>query len=263
MDVLRLVVPEWDHFGGLVHGFLGRRGGRSQPPYASLNFSYENGDDVQTVSQNWCDLKLAVGLHDLTVITAKQVHGDAILKVSNGTGKRVGVGDGLMTDALNLFLGVMAADCVPLLFQEPRRRIAAAVHAGWRGTAAAIAATAVTRMKEEYLIDPSALYVALGPSIGPCCYEVGPEVVEQIGARWMGVVKDAWRPKGAKGNLDLRAINEAQLVAVGVPRHQIQQVGPCTACNVDEFFSYRKEGKTGSQLSFIGWLESPHPGLLP
>jgi len=252
--MLRLQVPQWDRFGGLVHGFLGRRGGRSQPPYASLNLSYENGDDIQVVKQNWCNLKVALALSDFIVATAIQVHGDTIFQVSNGTGKRAGAGDGLMTDVPSLFVGVMAADCVPLLFLEPTRKVAAAVHAGWRGTAAGIAATAVARMKAAYLIDPSALHVAMGPSIGPCCYEVGREVVEQIEANWREELKGAWRPHGAKGRLDLKAINEAQLVSAGVPGSQIQKIGPCTACNVEEFFSYRKEGKTGSQLSFIGWL---------
>src|SRR3972149_10649227 len=109
MDILRLVVQQWDRFDGLVHGFLGRGGGRTPPPYASLNLSYENGDDTQTVKQNWCDLKPVVGLHDFNVVTATQVHGDTILRVSSGTGKRVGGGDGLMTDATNVFVGVMAA----------------------------------------------------------------------------------------------------------------------------------------------------------
>ncbi len=254
MSIFRLQVPEWDEFEGLVHGFLGRRGGRSQPPYASLNVSYDNGDDVQTVKQNWCELKVALGLSDVNVITANQVHGDTILKASNGTGKRAGVGDGLMTDVPGLLLGIMAADCVPLLFLEPGRKVVGAVHAGWRGTAAGIAARAVTQMQEEYRIDPSALRVAMGPSIGPCCYEVGREVVEQIEVNWPEALRDAWRPEGAKGRLDLKAINEAQLDGAGVPRSHIQRIGPCTACNVEDFFSYRKEGKTGSQLSFIGWL---------
>src|SRR3972149_12119802 len=94
----------------------------------------------------------------------------------------------------------------------------------------------------------------MGPSIGPCCYQVGNEVAEQIGANWKEEMRGAWIPEGAKGRLDLRAVNEAQLVAIGVPRRQIQQLGLCTACNVEKFFSYRKEGKTGSQLSFIGLL---------
>ena len=254
MIILCLKVPQWDVFDGLVHGFLGRHGGRSQPPYASLNVSYHNGDDVQTVMHNWCDLKMALELSAVNIITADQVHGDTILKASSGTGKRGGVGDGLITDAPNLLLGIMAADCVPLLFLEPGRRVAAAVHAGWRGTAAGIAANAVKRMTEEYRIDPSGLHVARGPSIGPCCYEVGRDVAKQIEADWGEALRDAWRSDGAKCFLDLKAMNEAQLVSVGVPRSHIVRIGPCTACNVEKFFSYRKEGKTGSQLSFIGWL---------
>jgi YfiH family protein len=254
MQIPRLEVPQWAHFDGLVHGFLGRLGGRNQSPDASVNLSHEIGEDVQIVDRDWCDLKRALRLHDVTVITAKQVHGDAILRVSNDAGKRAGVGDGLMTDAPGILLGITAADCVPLLFLESRRRVVAAVHAGWRGTAAGVSATAVARMQEDYGIDPSALHVALGPSIGPCCYEVGREVVEQIGAHWADEVQAAWRPKGAKGYLDLRAVNRAQLVAAGVPHHQIKEIAPCTACNLEQFFSYRKEGKTGSQLSFIGWL---------
>jgi YfiH family protein len=253
MEIVCLKVPQWDRFDGLVHGFLGRRGGRSLPPYASLNVSYGNGDDVHTVTQNWCDLKVALGLSDVNIITADQIHGDVVLKVSSGTGKRAGVGDGLMTDLPNLLMGVMAADCVPLLFLTPGRKVAAAVHAGWRGTAAGIAAGAVNRMRDEYRVEPTTLHVAMGPSIGPCCYEVGSEVAEAIGTQWGEALSGAWRPDGAKGHLDLRAVNEAQLVSVGVPRPQITKIGPCTACHVGEFFSYRKEGKTGSQLSFIGW----------
>src|SRR5574337_334419 len=133
------------------------------------------------------------------------------------------------------------------------RKIAAAVHAGWRGTAAGIAPRAVASMKEVYRIDPTALHVAMGPSIGPCCYEVGAEVAAQIQANWREEFTDAWKPDGAKGRLDLRALNEAQLLSAGVPRSHIQKIGPCTACNVETYFSYRKEGKSGHQLSFIGW----------
>jgi len=253
MGILRLVVPRWDRFGGLVHGFLGRRSSSRQPPSASSNLSGDTGDDPGILEQQWSELKLIAGRHDFAVTTARQVHGDTILKVSNGAAGVAGVGDGLLTDAPNLYVGVTAADCVPLLLLEPGRRVAAAVHAGWRGTAAGIAVRAVARMTEEYGVEPSAVHAALGPSIGPCCYEVGQEVAEQIGANWAEELKRAWRPHGVKGYLDLRGVNEAQLVAAAVPPGQIHRVGPCTACEVELFFSYRKEGKTGSQLSFIGW----------
>ncbi|MBI2884231.1 MAG: peptidoglycan editing factor PgeF [Candidatus Methylomirabilis oxyfera] len=253
MKILRLQVPHWDQFDGLVHGFLGRVGGQDRPPNAAFRLSCDDGDDAAAVKQNWCELKQALGLPRITIITAKQVHGDTVLQVSRGDGKLARVGDGLMTDAPNLCVGVMAADCVPLLFVEPARKITAAVHAGWRGTAAGIAARTVALMKEVYRIDPAALHVAMGPSIGPCCYEVGPEVEEQIAANWRQELKGAWRPEGVKGRLDLRALNEAQLLGAGIPQTQISKVGPCTACHIGDFHSYRKEGKSGHQLSFIGW----------
>src|SRR5574337_879647 len=257
MKILRLEVPNWQQFDGLVHGFLGRVGDRDRPSNAAFRLSSDNGDDAAAIKSNWCELKIALGLRDIDIITARQIHGNTILPVSSETGKLAGIGDGLMTDAANLCVGVMAADCVPLLFVEPARKSAAAVHAGWRGTAAGIAPRAVALMKETYRVDPAALHVAMGPSIGPCCYEVGPEVAAQIAANWSTELKRAWKPDGAKGRLDLRALNEAQLLGTGIPRSHIQKIGPCTACRIEDFFSYRKEGKSGHQLSFIGWRSQP------
>jgi hypothetical protein len=253
MSILRLQVPHWEPFDGLIHGFLGRFDSQAPPPHAAFRLSCEDGDDPEAVKRNWCELKQALRLPRITIITAKQVHGNTILPVSSTANKPAGIGDGLMTDASNLCVGVMTADCVPILFVEPTRKIAAAVHAGWRGTAAGIALRAVTSMKEAYRIDPAAIYVAMGPSIGPCCYEVGAEVAEQINANWSEELKDAWQPDGVKGRLDLRALNEAQLLGAGVSRSHISKIGPCTACHIRDFFSYRTQGKSGHQLSFIGW----------
>lgn len=253
MKILRLEVPHWQRFDGLVHGFLGRVGSRGRPPNVAFRLSGGNGDDAHTIKRNWCELKLAIDLRDISIITAKQIHSDTILQVCSTTEKLAGIGDGLMTDVPNLCVGVMAADCVPLLFVEPTRKIAAAVHAGWRGTAAGIAPLAIALMHEVYRIAPAALHVAMGPSIGPCCYEVGEEVAEQINVNWQEELRNAWRSEGAKGHLDLKAINEAQLLGAGVLQSQISKIGPCTACSVDTYFSYRKEGRTGHQLSFIGW----------
>ncbi|WP_337286377.1 peptidoglycan editing factor PgeF [Candidatus Methylomirabilis sp.] len=254
MKILRLEVPHWERFDGLIHGFLGRVSSQGRPSNAAFRLSSDNDDDAAVVKSNWCELKLGLGLRDISIITARQVHGNTVLKVSRGDGKLAGVGDGLMTDAPNLCVGVMAADCVPILFVEPARKIAAAVHAGWRGTAAGIAQRTVASMKEAYGIDPAALHVAMGPSIGPCCYEVGPEVAAQIAANWKEELKGAWRPNHeGKGRLDLRTLNEIQLLGAGIPGAQISKIGPCTACSVADFFSYRKEGKSGHQLSFVGW----------
>ncbi|MCZ7627497.1 MAG: polyphenol oxidase family protein [Candidatus Methylomirabilis sp.] len=133
MSILRLQVPHWEQFDGLIHGFLGRFDGRGLSTDSPFRLACSNHEDRETVQQNWCDLKQALNLPRITIVTARQVHGNAVLEVSRATDKQAGVGDGLMTDAPNLCVGVMAADCVPILFMEPVRKIAAAVHAGWRG----------------------------------------------------------------------------------------------------------------------------------
>ena len=138
MDITHIRVPQWENYKGLLHGFMGRRGGKSGGPYSGLNVSYRVGDDLKTVSQNVCDLKLAVGIHDGRIVTMKQVHGDTIVEVKDKKLKDAGEADGMVTGEPDLYLGVLTADCVPLLFVAPKQKLVAAVHAGWRGTLAGI-----------------------------------------------------------------------------------------------------------------------------
>src|ERR1051325_8080967 len=174
MDLDHHKVLQWDKYHGLLHGFMGRRGGNSHGVYAGLNASYRVGDDPKAVSQNVCDLKLAAGIHDGRVVTMKQVHGDHIVEVHDTKMKETGEADGMITATPGIFLGVLTADCVPVLFLVPTKKVVGAVHAGWRGTLAGIAEKAVRRLVENYRADLRDIEVALGPAIGSCCYEVGP-----------------------------------------------------------------------------------------
>ena len=254
MDLTWLKVPGWERYDGLLHGFMGRRGGKSIGPYAGLNVSYRVGDDNKVVSQNVCDMKLEVGIHDGRIITMKQVHGDQIVEVKDTNIKEAGEADGMLTEKPNAFLGVLTADCVPILFLAPKRKVVAAVHAGWRGTLAGITAKAVKHFEEQYGIDAKSLEAALGPAIGGCCYEVGDDVVQPITTRWGELAEASIEHRDGKPHLDLRSLNRAILERAGVPPDQIHQVGPCTSCAKDDFFSYRRERKeTGRQISFIGW----------
>ena len=249
-------VPEWGKREGLVHGFLGRRGGKSTGAYASLNLSFNVGDDPQAVKDNLCDVKKAVGVHDLRVVTMRQVHGDRILEVRDKKLKEAGEADGMITEEPGLFLGVLTADCVPVLFSVRGKKLAAVVHAGWRGTLAGIAPKMVRALKEDHGVDPASIEAALGPSIGPCCYEVGPEVVASMVQRWGSLAELSLQVKNGKSFLDLRAMNVSLLENAGVPPLQIFKVGPCTSCAKGDFFSYRREKtETGRQMSFIGWIE--------
>lgn len=254
MDLFWLKVPQWESKNGLLHGFLGRRGGKSEGNYASLNLSFRVGDDPQIVKDNLCDVKRAVGVHDLRVVTMKQVHGDRIVEVKDKHLKEVGPADGMVTQERELFLGVVTADCVPILYIAPERKIAAAVHAGWRGTLAGIGGKMVRHICDRYGVDPAALQVALGPSIGPCCYEIGADVSAPLIEKWDAMAADALRSRDGKTFLNLRKLNRSQLEEAGVSSKQIHEIGPCTSCAPDEFFSYRRQrGKTGHQMSFIGW----------
>lgn len=254
MDITLLKVAQWDQYEGLLHGFTGRRGGRSVGPYAGLNVSYRVGDDPKTVSQNVCDIKLAAGIHDGRVVTMRQVHGDHIVEVTDKKLKEAGDADGMITGEPDIFLAVLTADCVPLLFVAPKQKRVAAVHAGWRGTLAGIADKTVRLFKSRYDVAAQELEVALGPSIGACCYEVKDDVTRPLMKKWGSLTTPSLITKDRRSFVNLRRLNRDILRAAGVPGNQLHQIGPCTSCSVDELFSYRREGsETGRQMSLIGW----------
>jgi len=255
MEITHFRVPQWQKHLGLLHGFMGRRGGKSGGPFAGLNVSYRVGDDAKTVSENVCDLKLAVGIHDGRIVTMKQVHGDNIVEVKDKSLKEAGEADGMITGETDIYLGVLTADCVPLLFVAPQQKLVAAVHAGWRGTMAGIADKTVRRFKSQYDVAPTELEVALGPSIGVCCYEVKDDVAGPLMKKWGRLTTPSIAVKDGKSFLNLRRLNRDILRAAGVPGNQLYQVGPCTSCADGDFFSYRRaRSETGRQMSFIGWL---------
>jgi polyphenol oxidase len=245
-----LRVPRWAELPGLVHGFFGRGGGVSQGARGSLNLSFNVGDDAANVEENW--LRVRSELAGVDVVTMGQVHGARVVRV-DGSINRVDSVDALLTDRPGVAVGVMTADCVPILMIAPDARVAIAVHAGWRGTLAGIAAVAVEAVSRELHVPPGLLQVALGPSIDQCCYEVDAGIGEQLEARF-GRLGSAWKARGAKGHLDLRATNRQILIAAGVPETSIDIVGPCTACQMMQYFSHRASGgQAGRQLSVVGW----------
>ena len=257
MEMVQLKVPQWEKHVGLLHGFMGRQGGKSVGPYSGLNVSYRVGDDAKVVSQNVCDMKLAVGIHDGRIVTMRQVHGDHIVEVTDKKLKEAGEADGMITGESDIYLGVLTADCVPILFVAPKQRLTAAVHAGWRGTLAGIAAKTVRFFKSRYDVEAHDLEVAFGPSIGPCCYEVKEDVTVPLMKTWGRLTTPSIHVKEGKSFINLRRLNRDIVRASGVPGKQLFNVGPCTACAMDQFFSYRCQGgETGRQMSFIGWLPS-------
>lgn len=179
-------------------------------------------------------------------ITLRQIHSNLVL---NGAGMkdREREGDALITNRIGLSIGVRTADCVPILLVDAKRRAVAAVHAGWRGTAAQIAKHAIERLSAEFSSDPADLYAAIGPCIRACCYEVGPDVAQNFGALFQ---THASAP--GKSRLDLAAANRTELTAAGLAPARIFDCDLCTACHIDRFFSYRREPQNpGRMLSAI------------
>jgi len=255
MELTHLTVPQWQVYDGLLHGFLGRRGGKSAGRYAGLNVSYRVGDDNKVVSQNVCDMKAAIGIHDGKIVTMQQVHGDNLIEITDKKMKETGEADGVVTAESGVYLGVLTADCVPLLFIAPKQRLAAAVHAGWKGTLAGIATKTVEYFKSRYGVASGELEVALGPSIGVCCYDVNNDVATPLMKKWGALTTPSIAMKSGKPHINLSRLNRDILRSAGVPGKQLFQIGPCTSCAPDEFFSYRRQGgETGRQIGVVGWL---------
>jgi YfiH family protein len=241
--------PEITRLGWIQHGFFTRKGGMSLPPYDLLNLSNANGDQVEHVSQNMNLISSRFGFDLKRLILPHQIHQDRILLIKESFSHFPSFleYDALITNTPNTFLGILTADCVPILVVDQRKKVIAAIHAGRQGTALHITAKVLKKMEEEFGCSPGELLIALGPSIGFCCYEIDEKVF-----------LPEWEPfsilvGNGKMMVDLARINIAQMEKEGVKEEQISWIDLCTSCHHDLFFSQRKErGKTGRQLSFIG-----------
>jgi YfiH family protein len=173
------------------------------------------------------------------IAVLKQVHSaDCVL----GEGRRghLGQGDALLENTPGSLVGVKTADCVPILLVDEQHRAVAAVHAGWRGTAAQIVRNAAEEMGRHFGTRPADLHAAIGPSIGACCYEVGPEVACHFGQE-------------GRCHIDLCEANRKQLNRAGVSPGRIYEAGLCTMCMAEQFHSYRRDrAGAGRMLSFAG-----------
>ncbi|MBM4336037.1 MAG: peptidoglycan editing factor PgeF [Deltaproteobacteria bacterium] len=178
------------------------------------------------------------------VVFAKQVHGATLVRAEPGAARVEA--DALWTDRPGTAVGVVTADCVPILIAHQSGRFVCAVHAGWRGSAARIAARSVRALVEETRCRVEELRAAIGPHIGPCCYEVDGPVLEAIPDP--GVYRASPRP--GRALLDLFALNRLQLEIAGIPERQIERIGGCTACDPDLYPSYRRDRGSGRLLHF-------------
>ncbi len=248
---------------GFVNGFSTRMGGVSSMPSDSLSLAGFHDDDAENILENRRRfLKLFPGRWSLA--GCWQVHGaDArvVSSVEDAKPAEDQLGETIYCDIIvsnadNVLAGVKTADCVPILIGDPRTRSFAAVHAGWRGTLAIAVIEGVKRLSQEYGARPEDLRVAIGASAGPCCYEVGSEVIDAFSSRFPNGAQLFTPTRAGHALVDLIYANREQLESAGVKPERIHVAPLCTMCRTDLFFSYRQEkklqGKVGRLMAVVG-----------
>ena len=228
----------------LVHGMSGRRIGDGHEG----DVGHGRGTTPEVIETNRTAFLDAMAIDPEALTVGRQTHGNHVEVVDAGSRGRgrypafdgFPTTDGLVTADPSVALGVIVADCVPLVIYDPVAHAVGVVHAGWRGTVGRIAAAAIDTMREAFRSDPADLRVGIGPSIGPCCYEVGAEVVDA----WRGAGVDRAEEAIVAGgsHFDLWSANRLALIAAGVAERNIEVSGVCVRCQVERFFSYRAAG---------------------
>ncbi|MCC7206888.1 MAG: peptidoglycan editing factor PgeF [Anaerolineae bacterium] len=247
---------QWRDADEVKHGVFTRLGGVSRAPWASLNVGGTVGDTLDAVKENLRRIYAALHVDGERACTVWQVHSaDAVVVTGQTPGRRwLARADGMVTDVPGVPLTMRFADCVPILFFDPVRRAIGIAHAGWRGTVSGAAASTLRAMQAAFGSHPADVQAAIGPSIGPAHYQVGPEVVAAVEAAFgpdHGLIR---RANDGSAYLDLWAANRLALERAGV--RQIEAAEMCTASRVDEFFSHRAEhGKTGRFCAVISLRE--------
>jgi YfiH family protein len=250
-----LTIPEWSELGANL-AFSLRDGGVSKAPYCSLNLALHVDDSPENVLQNRRIFLEELGCSFADCTAVSQVHGNKVIEVGEQD-KGIGVReldpnipecDGMVTTSNIALLGFYA-DCVPLYFFEPQAKIVGLAHAGWKGTALNINQKILHKIQSLGGSLENCL-VAIGPCIGPCCYEVGEEVATVFTKEARG--SDLISKSGSdRYSLDLAGVNKSQLIREGICPEHIVQAPFCTACHKDLFYSYRREGSTGRMGAFI------------
>ena len=234
---------------GFPHGFTTRRGGHSAGPFESLNLGGAVGDDPGHVEANWAELRRATGLAFARV---RQVHGCGVHHAVAPAEAPAEEADVVVSGRASIAACVSVADCVPILVADPRSGAVAAVHAGWRGTLARAAEQAVRALAAVHGARPADLVAVVGPSIGPCCYEVSRDLARRFRE---GFGPAAANPSEFQARVDLWLANASVLRQAGLARERVEVLERCTSCEDGLFFSHRRDaGRTGRQIGFIAPL---------
>jgi YfiH family protein len=227
----------------------------------NLNFNAE-GENRENVAENYRIIAASQGFRVENIFAVRQEHTDRIITVDENTRTAPRIdqicldesADALVTNIKGILLSVRTADCVPILLYDRINTAVAAIHAGWAGTLAGIGQKTIRRMTELYGTNPADIQAAIGPAIGGCCYEVDFDFHERFRKEYGEKVDKYFTLKsGSKPRCDLKAMNQAFLIAAGIPESSIEVSEYCTCCHPELFYSHRRSGvRRGTMASFIG-----------
>ncbi|MGM0454496.1 MAG: peptidoglycan editing factor PgeF [Thermodesulfobacteriota bacterium] len=233
-------------FSGLVHGCFTRVGGYSRGGCARLNVGFNTGDDDAAVRQNRAAIAECV---DGELVFVNQVHQSDVVIIDDDPDGAASPAapqraDTMITRRSRCCLAIQVADCQAVMLYDPKHRVIANVHAGWRGSVANIIGGCIETMKRRFQTRPENIVAGIGPSLGPCCAEFVHYRTE--------MPESLWPYKDSRDRFNFWQISHDQLIAAGVPEKQIEWAGMCTKCNPHLFFSYRRDKSTGRLAAVIG-----------
>ena len=259
--VAYLTFPSLEKYSFINHAFSTRIGGVSSDEFTSMNLGWSRGDKEENVAKNYRRFCDAVGVEYETLVASKQDHGDYVLRVNRDD---LGLGisknhtiesvDALITNDPEVTLVTYFADCTPIFFLDPNKKVVALAHAGWRGTANKICKNVIDKMKNEFKSDAKDIICGVGPAIGQCCFEVDEEVCQkfkklekEVGGQFIENLSI-----DGKYMIDLLEANKKILMHNGVQEENISVSDLCTKCNSDLLISHRQtNGKRGTMVAMI------------
>lgn len=256
-----LSFPLLERIGMVQHGFSTRLGGVSTGIFDSMNLSFVRGDREEAVQENYTRISAAIGIEKKNIVCSKQTHTTHVMGVGS---EHAGNGvlyenqlediDGMITNVPGLCLTTFYADCVPLYFVDPVKKVIGLSHSGWKGTVGKIGAVTIQKMKAEYGCHSEDIYAAVGPSICQDCYEVSEDVIEAFKSAYQESEWEAlfYKKENRKYQLNLWKANEIILLENGILPEHIAVTNVCTCCNPELLFSHRaSQGRRGNLGAFL------------
>ncbi len=247
-----LSCPLLERTGLVRHGFSTRLGGVSTGVWASMNISTTRGDDPAAIAENRKRIASAIGVDEKKLVYTCQTHTTNVAVVTEEDfGASIPETDGMITNVPGLCLVTFYADCVPLYFLDPVKKVIGLSHSGWRGTVNKMAHVTVNRMQEAFGTDPADVIAAIGPSICQDCYEVSEDVISRFQENYREEYWESlyYRKENGKYQLDLWRANEINLLEAGIKREHMAVTNVCTCCNPEVLFSHRITGTDRGNLS--------------